>query len=358
MRPHRLIAALAVGLAVFPARSGVAADRPAVHELREFLARGAFTELKRELAQRPLSLAEIEKDGLDGRPRPVLDILETMARYEKLNAKIAEPLEVHGEMSVRLTPNTTGEEAYTACFLAFTYNGLAVSGQGKDLVLVRSETRPELPSPKRKWDASRILGTRLLRLGYLAPDPILRRYREEIGTAEGHAIIVPKANVVIAIDTEPALEKLATLVDEETMAAMGAAPRHSAAAAEGLRPPSAGAMTSRACVHFYLQAFARRHDIPMFGTLDPQSAPKSYPEMNVWLSQRGSVTLGQEYRRVMGLPALAREAAAAGWVDPRPDRVLTPAQQRRKEIRFGLASSLDEDRARGRTTRKSTRRKR
>lgn len=358
MRPHRLFAALAVGLAVFPARTGTADDRPTLHELREFMARGAFTELDRELARRPLSLAEIEKDGLDGRPRPVVDILETMARFEKLHARVAEPLEVRGEMSVRLTPNTTGEEAYTACFLAFTYNGLAVAGQGEELVLVRPETRPELPPPKRKWDPSRILAARLLRLGYLAPDPILKHYREEIGTGDGHAIIVPKANVVIAIDTEPALAKLAALVDDETMAAMGVAPADSPAAAAGPRPPSAGAIASRAGVHFYLQAFARKHDIAMAGTVDPQAAPKSYPEMNVWLSQRGSETLGWEYRRIMGQAARARQAAEAGWVDPRPDRVLTPAAQRRMEIRFGLAASPDSERPRARTTKKAARRKR
>ncbi len=279
-----------------------------------------------------------------------------MARYEKLNARVAEPLEVRGDMIVRLTPNTSGEEAYTACFLAMSYNGLAVSGQGEELVLTRPETEPGLDRPKRSWDRSRILATRLLRLGYLAPDPILRRYREEIGTGEGHAVIIPRANVVIATDTEAALDKLADWIDGETMAAMGSAPPDSPAAAEGQRPPSSGAIASRSCAHFYLQAFARHHRIQLFAAPDTQSAPKKYPEMGVWLSDRGSETLAWEYRRVDELAAIAREAVEAGWVDPRPDRTLTPTAQNRLEIRFGLAELPAGDRAR--TTKKAARRKR
>ena len=42
-----------------------------------------------------------------------------MARSEKLRSRIDEPLEVRGEIPVILPPNTTGDEAYTACFYAF-----------------------------------------------------------------------------------------------------------------------------------------------------------------------------------------------------------------------------------------------
>ena len=65
----------------------------------------------------------------------------------------------------------------------------------------------------------------------------------------------------------------------------------------------------------------------------------------------------QEYRRVNELIPIAREAVAQGWVDPRPDRVLTPAGQRRLEVRFGLVSPLP-GAERTRATKKAVRKKR
>jgi hypothetical protein len=65
----------------------------------------------------------------------------------------------------------------------------------------------------------------------------------------------------------------------------------------------------------------------------------------------------EEYRRIGELIPIAQEAYADGWVDPRPDRTLSAAAQRRREIRFGLVSPLPgADRAR--TSKKATRRKR
>ncbi len=144
-----------------------------------------------------------------------------MAKYEKLRPRVDEPLRVRGDMRVTLTPNTTGEEAFSTCFFAMTYNGLVLAGTVQELTLVRPESRPELKVPRRTWDPAQILATRLLRLGYLAPDPILRRYGAEIGTREGHAVIVPKANVLIVTDSDGALDKLAASIDSEVMAAMG-----------------------------------------------------------------------------------------------------------------------------------------
>ena len=37
-----------------------------------------------------------------------------------------------------------------------------------------------------------------------------------------------------------------------------------------------------------------------------------------------------------------REAAADGWVDPHPERTLTPEAQQKLAIRFGLVSPLSE----------------
>src|SRR6202041_2911996 len=107
------------------------------------------------------------------------------------------------------------------CYLALTYNGLVLAGSADELCLVRPESTRDVPNPRRKRDPMRILATRLFRVGFLSPDPILRIYREEIGTGEGNAVLVPKANVVIVIDTGPALEKLAGRIDEEILAAMG-----------------------------------------------------------------------------------------------------------------------------------------
>ena len=254
--PGFIIVASAAWLAA-TAGEGSAQDKPALHDMNAFMARGAFTELNRDLARHRLTLKEIEDDGLDGRPIPIGDLVEKMAKYEKLRSRVDEPLEVRGEIRVGLTPNTTGEEAYTTCFLALTYNGLVLSGGQDELILVRPETRPALTPPRRRWDRAHILSTRLFRLGYLAPDPILRGYRDKIGTGAGHAVIVPKANVVIVTDTDAAIEKLGSWIDSETLAAMGTMAPEASALAEGTRPPSAGAIASRECVHFYLLAFAR-----------------------------------------------------------------------------------------------------
>jgi hypothetical protein len=354
MRSCRIVLGFAAWLAAL-AGEGSAQQRPALHEMTDFLTRGAFTDLDRDLAQHRLTLAEIEAAGLDGRPKPVDEILAAMAKYEKLKSRVEEPLEVRGEIRIALTPNTTGAEAFTTCFEALTYNGLVLSGRGDELILVRPETKPNLTPPRRLWNRTRILSTHLFRLGYLSSDPILRRYREEIGTGEGHAVIVPKANVVMVTDTDAALESLGSLIDAETLAAMGE--EASAAIAAGPRPPSPGAVASRENLHFYLLAFARSRRIPLFGAQQPGTATRPYPEAAVWLSDRGYAALQQEYRRVNELIPVAQEAVAQGWVDPRPDRTLSPAAQRRIEIRFGLVSPLPgTDRAR--TAKKPARRKR
>src|SRR5262249_35493403 len=298
MRSCRIIFGLAAWLVAI-AGKGSAQEKPALHEMTEFLTKGAFTAVDRDLARHRLTIAEIETAGFDGRPTPVGDILATMAKYEKLRPRVEEPSEVRGDLRVTLTPNTTGEEAFTTCFEALTYNGLVLSGRGDELILVRPETHPDLALPRRSWDRTRILAARLFRLGYLASDPILRRYREEIGTRDGHAVIVPKANVVMVTDTHAALENLGSLIDSETLAAMG--DPTSEAIAAGPRPPSLGAVASRECLHFYLLAFARTRRIPMFGAQQRGTATREYPEAAVWLSDRGYAALLEEYRRINAL---------------------------------------------------------
>ncbi len=335
---------------------GFAADEPALHRLDGFIAKGAFTELDRELTKHRLSQQEIEKEGLDGRPKPIGDILTRLASYEKVQSRIDEPLLVRGDMRVTLTPNTTGDEVYSTCFFAITYNGLALSGSGNELILVRPETRPELAPPNRRWDREHILSTRLFRLGYLNSNEILRRYCDGIGTPEGHAVLEAKSNVVIVIDTDAALEKLGRHIESETLEAMGTPAAEGQAPAQEIRPPSLGAIASRESIHFYLLAYARLHHIPLFASRQA-GATKSYPEADLWLSDRGFQNLQQEYRRLADAARFTREATEQGWVDPHPERTLTAAAQKRLEIRFGLVSPLPGTAA-PRATKKSARRKR
>ncbi len=130
---------------------------PKLLDINGFMKKGAFTALDPELVKHRLSLREIEDSHLDGKATGVGDVLGLMAKYEKLRSRVAEPLEVRGEIPVTLPPNTLGDEAYTACFDALTFNGLVLAGTGDELVLVRTETQPKLPRPKRPWNRDQIL---------------------------------------------------------------------------------------------------------------------------------------------------------------------------------------------------------
>ena len=355
MRTAHSLAALIVSL-VMLANRGFAADEPGIHRLDGFMVKGAFTELDREHTKHRLSLRELEKDGLDGRPRPIGDILNLMASYEKMESQIDEPLQVRGDIRVALTPNTTGDEAYTACFFALTYNGLVLSGSGGDLVLVRPETRPALSPPKRRWDRDHILSTQLFRLGYLNSNPILARYHDALGTPEGHAVFETKSNILIVTDTGAALEKLGRHIDSEILEAMGAPAPAGEGAAPEIRLPSRGAIASREGIHFYLLAYARSNRLPMVASQQRGVATNYYPEADLWTSEPGFRVLEQEYRRVGEAMQLVAEAAAQGWVDPHPERTLTPVAQKRLEIRFGLVSSLP-GKANVKATKKAARRR-
>ena len=181
---------------------------PKLHDINGFIVKGAFKELDPDLMKRRLSLQELKKAGLDGEPTEIENILAWAAKCEKLDSQIEEPAIVQGKIAIDLPPNTMGDEAYTACFYAFSFNGLGLLGRGDDLKLVRFEKHPQLPRSGRMWNRDQILATQLFRLGYLRPDPILRQYRDRIGTGAGHAILEKKSNVLIVADTPPALEAL------------------------------------------------------------------------------------------------------------------------------------------------------
>jgi hypothetical protein len=316
-----------------------AQTKPKLQEIHGFIAKGAFKELDPELMRRRLSLQEIMKAGLDGEPTELGSVLAWQAKCEKLDSHVDEPSVVQGKISINLPPNTMGDEAYTTCYYAFSFNGLGLLGTRNDLKLVQAEKHPQLPRLGGRWNRDRILATRLLRLGYLKPDPILRQYRDSIGTAAGHSVLEPKSNVLIVTDTSEALESLRGLIDAETLQAMGVPAARGRTPAGELRPPSLGAIASTETIHFYLIAFARWNHFTLAAAQDRALSPKRYPEADVWMTEQEYQKLAAEYQRVNEFVQAARETGGEGWVDPDPARTLAPGEQRRLAIRFGLASA-------------------
>jgi len=337
MRSSLILGVLAAYLGVTEG-AGLAQDGPKLHDIPAFFKKGGAAELDPELLKHRLSLKEIDEAKLNGESTDVKDALRLMAKYEKLEIRIAEPFEVRGTIPVYLPPNTMGDEAYTTCFVAFTYNGLVLSATGPDLELVRPETRRGLARSSRPWNRQQVLSTRLYRLGYLKPDPIMKHYRERIGTPEGHAILQPKTNVLIVIDAAPALTALQEYIDSEILEAMGVPASQGHAPGEEPRPPSLGAITSRDSIHFYLMAFARRNQIPLIASEEKGVHDRYYPEADLWTNERGYRALQSEYRRINEFVRIAKETGGQGWEDPNPQRTLEPIEQRKFEIRFGVVS--------------------
>jgi hypothetical protein len=317
----------------------IAQTPPKLHDINGFIVKGAFKELDPELIKRRLSLEEITNAGLNGEPIEIEKFLAWTAKCEKLDSHVDEPTIVQGKISILLPPNTMGDEAYSACFYAFSFNGLGLLGRGNELDLVRSEKHPQLPRSARPWNREQVLATQLFRLGYLKPDPILRQYRDRAGTAAGHSVLEAKSNVLIVVDTPAALETLRGHIDAETLEAMGVPAAAADVPGGELRPPSLGAIASSETIHFYLMAFARRNHFPLVAAQDRAVAPRRYPEANVWMSDRDYQALAAEYQRVGEFVQAARETGGEGWVDPNPARTFSPAEQKRRAIRFGLASA-------------------
>jgi hypothetical protein len=310
--------------------------KPRLLAIDGYMAKGATAELDPEVMKRRFSLADIARLHFDGKSTEIEGILKLMAGAEKLRARIDEPLEVHGEIPVTLPPNTTGSEAYTTCFYAFNLNGLAVAGLGEELVLIRPDARPDAPRLERKWNRDQILPIRLFRLGYLRSDPILAQYKDKLGTKAGRAILEARSNVVIVSDKASSLERLERYIDVETVQAMGVPAAAGHTAAEGLRPPSLGAVIARANVHFYLVAFARLSQIPISGSKKEGVFDRHYPEADVWVGERGYRMLESEFRRIDAYAQLARKTGGQDWPVLDDERTLSPAEQSRLAIHFGV----------------------
>jgi hypothetical protein len=328
-----LVATACLGLVPRPA---FGQDKPKLLEINGFMIKGVFTELDPDQTKRRLALAEIEKLHFDGRSTAIEDILKLMARSEKLRSRVEEPLEVRGEIPVTLPPNATGNEAYTTCFYAFNLNGLLVGGSGEELVLMRTGRNLKAPPLERAWNPQQILPIRLFRLGYLKPDMILAQYRDKLGTRAGRAILETKSNVVIVCDKAASLEKLERYIDAEVLQAMGVPAAAGHTAAEGLQPPSLGAIAARANIHFYLMTFARVSQLPISGSKLEGAFIKHYPEADVWLGEGSYRALEREYRRVDQYFQLARKSGGQDWPVPADERTLSPAEQNRLEIHFGV----------------------
>jgi hypothetical protein len=313
-----------------------AQNGPKVHDIPAFFVKGGAEQLDPNLLKHRYSQREIDEAKLNGESTDIKDALRLMATFEKLEIRIAEPFEVRGTMPIYLPPNTMGEEAYTTCFIAFTYNGLVLSATGPDFELVRPETRTGLARAARPWNRSQILAARLYRLGYLKPDPIMRHYQEQIGTREGHAVLQPKSNMLIVVDAATALETLQEYIDSQVVEAMGvpASPAH--AAGEEPRAPSLGAIVSPESVHFYLMTFARWSHVPLFASEQKAIHDRYYPEADLWTNERDYRALQTEYRRINEFVRLARDTGGERWVDPTPGRVFEPIEQRKFEIRYGV----------------------
>ena len=334
-------------------------EKPKLLAIDGFMSKGVFTELDPEQMKRRLSLADIEKAHLDGKATGIHDVLGLMARSEKMRSRVAEPLEVRGEIPVTLPPNTMGNEAYTTCFYAFTLNGLALGGSGDELILIRPETRPDLPRPERPWNQERVLPIRLFRLGYLKSDPILAQYRDKLGTRAGRAILEPRSNVVLVADKASSLESLQRYIDAEVLEAMGVSAAAERAPGDGLRPPSLGAIAARDNVHFYLMSFARISRISLAGSKEQGVAEKYYPEADLWTGDQGYRALEAEYKRINEFVQHARQTGGQEWPVPDGERTLSLAEQKKLSIHFGVVTPQPDKAKTPKTTPKTkSRRKR
>jgi hypothetical protein len=316
----------------------LAQNQPKLHELPAFMVKGGYAALVPELLKQRFSLKEIEEAHLNGDATDLKDVLGLMAKFEKLGITVAEPTTVRGPLPVYLPPNAKGDEAYTACFCAFTYNGLVMDVARGELELVRPETRPALKRPVRPWNRLEVLSTRLFRLGYLKPDPIMRQYRDKIGTNVGHAIVELNSNDLIIVDKAPAIEAMSRYLDSQVLEAMGVPASDANGAGEGLRPPSLGAIASRETIHFYLQAFARVNEIPLVASQQRGGCDRQYPEADLWTNEAGYRALAAEFQRVNEFVRAARESGGDGWVEPSPGRTFSPSEQKRLDIRYGVIS--------------------
>ena len=144
--------------------------------------------------------------------------------------------------------------------------------------------------------------------------------------------------MVIVADKAASLQKLQYYIDTETLESMGVPAGAGRTRADGLRPPSLGAIAGQPNIHFYLMALARVSRIPMRASKAERSFDKYYPEGDVWMSGQAYRTLEAEYNRLNEYFQLALKNNGQGWPVPPDERTLSPAEQNKIDIHFGVVS--------------------
>ena len=124
------------------------------------------------------------------------------------------------------------------------------------------------------------------------------------------------------------------------------------------RPPNLGAIAARENIHFYLTTFARVSQIPVSGSKKDGVFDKHYPEADVWVGVQGYRALENEYLRIDQYFQLARKNSHEQWPVPADQRTLSPAEQNRLEIHFGVISPDPATAAPAKTKTKKSARKR
>ena len=243
---------------------------------------------------------------------------------------------MRGQIAVSLPPNSMGDEAFTTCFYAFSFNGLGFSGVAQDLVLVRPEKHPRLERTGGPWNRRPDPVGRALpaRLSEARPDhasvPGQDRYR---GGARGDRAASQRVDRHRHTEGSRVVTRQ---IDTAILEAMGLPVPERHVAGDGPRMPSLGAIASRETIHFYLMAFARRNHFPLVA-----SGQKSGSEVIIPRPICGPMSraIGPSQQSIGGLAntsQLAKETGGEGWDDPDPGRTFTPSEQKRLAIRFGL----------------------
>ena len=228
-----------------------AQDKPKLLAIDGFMFKGVFTELDPEQMKRRLSLAEIDRLHFDGKSTAIEEILKLMATVREAARPGRRAARGARRDPRHAAAQHDGQRGVHDVLLCVQSQRIDRGRQRRSLVLIRPETRPEAPRLERTWNREQILPIRLFRLGYLRSDLILAQYQDKLGTRAGRAILEAKSNVVIVADKAASLEKLARYIDAEALQSMGVPAAAGHTAAEGLRPPSLGAIASP-CQHSLL----------------------------------------------------------------------------------------------------------
>ena len=142
--------------------------------------------------------------------------------------------------------------------------------------------------------------------------------------------------MVIVADKASSLEKLERYIDAEALESMGVPAAAGRTPADGLRPPTLGAIAASDHLHFYLMAFARKSRIAMSGSKQNGVFDRHYPEADVWIGEQGY--RASKLNLSESTSTFSSPTRPAARIGPSRDdeRTLSPAEQSRLEIRFGV----------------------